>query len=71
MPSLDDLRSHQTMLKATRAAVANALKDGKTLNQMKQEKILDPWKRYSGEFVTEDAFLETLYISLIGREPAP
>jgi hypothetical protein len=38
---------------------------------MKQEKILDPWKRYSGEFVTEDAFLETLYISLIGREPAP
>jgi hypothetical protein len=43
------------MLKATRDAVAHALKDGKTLDQMKQAKVLDPWKKYSGEFVTEDA----------------
>ena len=26
--------------------------------------FLDPWKKYSGEFVSEDAFLETLYVSL-------
>lgn len=64
LSTLDDLRSYRTMLKATRDAVANALKDGKTLNQMKQEKILDPWNSYSGDFVSEDAFLETLYISL-------
>jgi cyclase len=64
--SLDDLRAYLAMLKATRATVADALKDGKTLNQMKQERILDPWKRYAGEFVSEDAFLETLYISLTG-----
>ncbi|MGA2355066.1 MAG: MBL fold metallo-hydrolase [Terriglobales bacterium] len=62
--SLDDLQAYLTMLKATRDAVAHALKDGKTLDQMKQAKVLDPWKKYSGEFVTEDAFLETLYISL-------
>ncbi len=66
--SLDDLRAYLTMLKATRDAVAHALKDGKTLDQMKQAKILDPWKKYSGEFVSEDAFLETLYISLTGRK---
>jgi hypothetical protein len=35
---------------------------------MKQAKILDPWKKYSGEFVSEDAFLETLYVSLTGRK---
>jgi cyclase len=64
--SLDDLRAYLTMLKVTRDTVARALKDGKTLKQMKQEKILDPWKRYAGEFVSEDAFLETLYISLTG-----
>ena len=64
--SLEDLRAYLTMLKATRYTVAHALKDGKTLDQMKQAKILDPWKKYSGEFVSEDAFLETLYISLTG-----
>jgi cyclase len=66
--TLDDLRAYLTMLKATRGAVAHALKDGKTLDQMKQEKILDPWKKYSGEFVSEDAFLETLYVSLTGQK---
>jgi hypothetical protein len=68
--SLGDLRAYLTMLKATRDAVAHALKEGKTLDQMKQAKILDPWKRYSGEFVSEDAFLETIYISVTGRESA-
>lgn len=58
------------MLKATREAVARALKDGKTLDQMKRAKILDPWKRYSGEFVSEDAFLETIYISVTGQRSA-
>jgi cyclase len=68
LSSLDDLRAYLTMLKATRDAVAHALKDGKTLDQMKQAKILDPWKEYSGEFVSEDAFLETIYISLTGQK---
>jgi cyclase len=66
LSSLDDLRAYLTMLKATREAVAHALKDGKTLDQMKKAKILDPWRKYAGEFVSEDAFLETLYISLTG-----
>lgn len=66
--SLGDLRAYLTMLKATRDTVAHALKSGKTLDQMKQAKILDPWKKYSGEFVSEDAFLETLYISVTGQK---
>ena len=66
--SLDDLRAYATMLKATRDVVANALKDGKTLDQMKQAKLLDPWKKYSGDFVNQDAFLETLYHSLTGQK---
>jgi hypothetical protein len=47
--------------------VQKALKDGQTLDQMKQAKLLDPWKKYSGEFVTQDAFLETVYNSLTGQ----
>jgi cyclase len=68
LSTLDDLRAYLTMLKATREAVAHALKDGKTLDQMKKAKILDPWKKYSGEFVSEDAFLETIDISLTGQK---
>jgi hypothetical protein len=43
------------------------LKEGKTLDQRKQAKLLDPGKKYSGDFVNEDTFLETLYHSLTGQ----
>jgi hypothetical protein len=52
------------MLKETSAAVEAALKAHKTLEQMKQEKILAPWEKFSGDFVKSDAFIETLYNSL-------
>jgi cyclase len=65
--SLADLQAYLKMLKEMRDTVAKALKEGKTFEQMKHAKILDPWKNVSGEFVTEDAFLETLYNSLTGH----
>jgi cyclase len=43
LSSLDDLRAYLSMLRATRDAVALALKDGRTLEQMKRAKILDSW----------------------------
>ena len=66
--TLEDVRAYLTMLKATRDVVAQALKEGKSLDQMKQAKLLDPWKKYSGDFIKEDAFLETLYNSLSGQK---
>jgi glyoxylase-like metal-dependent hydrolase (beta-lactamase superfamily II) len=66
--NLDDVRAYLTMLKATRDLVAKEIKDGKTFDQMKQAKILEPWKKYSGEFISADAFLETLYNSLTGQK---
>jgi glyoxylase-like metal-dependent hydrolase (beta-lactamase superfamily II) len=66
--NLDDVRAYVKMLKDTRAAVEGALKKKMTLAQMKEGKILDPWKKYSGEFVSEDAFLETVYNSLTGQK---
>jgi cyclase len=65
-----DLREYLQMLKDTSAAVAGALKEGKTLAQMKQERILGRWsERYSPPkaFVDTDAFTETLYNSLRGH----
>jgi len=67
---VSDLREYLQMLKDTSAAVAAALKAGKTLAQMKQARILGPWsERYSPPkaFVDTDAFTETLYNSLRGH----
>ena len=66
--NVEDVKAYLAMLKATRDVVAKALKDGKSLDQMKQEKLLEPWKKYSGDFIKEDAFLETLYNSLSGKK---
>jgi glyoxylase-like metal-dependent hydrolase (beta-lactamase superfamily II) len=66
--SVDDMRVYLKLLKDTREVVQNALKQGKSLDQMRQAKILDPWKKYSGGFISEDAFLETLYNSLTGQK---
>ncbi len=64
--NLDDVRAYVKMLKGTREVVQKAIAKKKTLEQMKQAKILEPWKKYSGDFVSSDAFLETLYNSLTG-----
>lgn len=68
LSSLDDVRAYLAMLKGTRDVVQKALKEGRTLDQMKQAKLLEPWKKYSGEFVDQDAFLDTLYNSLTGQK---
>jgi hypothetical protein len=56
------------MLKETSAVVQAALNGHKTLEQMKKEKILAPWAKWTGDFVNEDAFIETLYNSLTGHK---
>jgi cyclase len=66
--SVADVRAYLDMLKATRETVAQAIKDGKTLDQMKQAKILEPWKKYDGDFIKADAFIETIYNSLTGQK---
>src|SRR5215813_9849147 len=66
--NLDDVRAFVKMLKETSAVVQKAIDEHKTLDQMKQAKILAPWEKFSGDFVNSDAFIETLYNSLTGRK---
>jgi cyclase len=68
LSNLDDVREFVKMLKETSAAVQKALDEHKTLEQMKQEKILEPWKKWSGGFMNADQFIETLYNSLTGSK---
>jgi len=66
--NLDDVHVYVKMLKDTRAVVQDGLAKKMTLAQMKEKKILGPWKKYSGDFISEDVFLETLYNSLTGQK---
>jgi cyclase len=66
--NLDDVRDYVKMLIETRAAVEKGVKQGKTLDQLKQEKVLDPWKKWNGDFITTDAFIETLYNDLSNKK---
>jgi cyclase len=71
LSNLDDVRAFTKMLKDTSAVVQKALDAHKTLEQMKQEKILDPWReKWAPEkaFINADAFIETLYNSLSGHK---
>lgn len=65
--NLDDVRAFTKMLKETSAVVQKAIQEKKTLDQMKKEKILEPWAKWSCSFINEDAFIETLYNSLTGH----
>jgi glyoxylase-like metal-dependent hydrolase (beta-lactamase superfamily II) len=65
----DDVRTFITMLKATSAVVERGVAQAKTLQQLQQEKVLEPWHRYSGDFITADLWIETLYNEITGKEP--
>jgi glyoxylase-like metal-dependent hydrolase (beta-lactamase superfamily II) len=65
--SLAELREYAKMLEDTSARVSQALAAGKSLAQMKQEKLLGAWSaRYSPPkaLIDTDAFTESLYQSL-------
>lgn len=65
--NLDDVRAYVKMLKETRAAVQDGIAKGKSLDQLKKEKVLDPWKQYANDFVTADIFIETIYNDTTGK----
>lgn len=66
LATMDDLHDYDKMLKDTTAAVQKGLDAHETLVQMKEEKILAPWQKLSGNFVNSDAFLDEIYNSLTG-----
>jgi glyoxylase-like metal-dependent hydrolase (beta-lactamase superfamily II) len=71
LSNLTEVRDYSTMLKETSAAVQAAIKSGKTVDQMKKEKILAAWDaKYSGKFINSDLFIETLYNSLTNQKNA-
>jgi len=70
LSTVTDVRDFVKMLKDTRAAVEKEVKAGKTLQQIQQARVLAPWEKFSGPFVSTDLFIETLYNELTGTKTA-
>ena len=68
LSNLDDVRKFTQMLRETSAIVEKGIAAGKTLDQLKQEKVLAAYQKYSGDFVSTDKFIETLYNDLSGKK---
>ena len=66
--TLRDVERFTNMLTETRSVIEQAIKAGKALDQMKAERILETWRQWSGDFISSNAFIETLYNDLMGRK---
>jgi glyoxylase-like metal-dependent hydrolase (beta-lactamase superfamily II) len=67
----DDLRKFITVLKETMAAVQAGIKQGKTLDQLKKEKVLAQWDAFGRGFINTDVFTEIIYASLTKQPSGP
>ncbi len=68
LATLDDLKKFEDMLRGASAAVAAAMKQGKTLDQMKQEKVLANFADWGKGFINSDRFTDILYNDLSGKK---
>jgi len=67
----DDLRKFVQVLKETSAAVQAGINKGKTLDQLKKEKVLAKWDSWGQAFIKTDVFTEILYDSLKKKPTGP
>jgi hypothetical protein len=62
------LRRYADMLKRTSAAVQRGIAAGKTLAQLKEEKVLAEWDSWGKGFIKTDMFTETLFKELSAKK---
>jgi glyoxylase-like metal-dependent hydrolase (beta-lactamase superfamily II) len=62
-----ELRTYLDVLKATTAVVQAGISQGKTLDQLKQEKVLAQWDYLDSPPIRPDVYLERLYKSLLSK----
>jgi glyoxylase-like metal-dependent hydrolase (beta-lactamase superfamily II) len=67
----DDVEKFIGMLKETRELVADAAKAGKTVEQMKDDKLLAKYADLGKGFITQDKWIDTLYADLKSSAGVP
>jgi glyoxylase-like metal-dependent hydrolase (beta-lactamase superfamily II) len=61
------LRAFVAMLRGTAAAIESGIAAGKTLEQLKAEKVLAPWDSWGKGFIKSDTWIETLHDEWTGK----
>lgn len=64
-----DLEGYLAMLKETTDIVRRGIAAGKTADQLKAEKVLAAWDRWSWDFITTDKYVDQLYKGLTSGKP--
>ncbi len=67
LSNVDDMKNFLAMLKGSLDAVQKAKAAGRTVEQMKADKIMAPFAKYDGDFVKADQWIETIYNDLSGK----
>jgi cyclase len=70
LASKAELRKYLDVIKATTAVVQAGIKQGKSLDQLKQEKVLAQWDYLDSPPIRTDVYLERLYKSLASKNDA-
>jgi cyclase len=68
LASLDDLKNYLAMLKESYQIVSAGVKQGKTLEQLKQQKVLSKFDSFAAGFMKTDQYLEQLYNDATGKK---
>jgi cyclase len=63
-----ELRKYLDVIKATTAVVQAGINQGKSLDQLKQEKVLAQWDYLESPPIKSDVYLERLYKSLTAKK---
>ena len=66
--SVADMKPFLQMLQDTLAKVQAGLKQGKTLDQLKQEKVLAGYEKWNGDFISTDKWIETIFHDLTDKK---
>ena len=64
LSTLADFRAYASMLRDCAGIVEDGVRHGKSAEQLKQEKVLAKYHKFSSSFIDEDKFIDTLYKSL-------
>jgi len=67
LSTTDDMRKYVEMMKETRALVAEAVKQDKTIQQMKEEHLLAKYQDKGKGFIKEDGWINVLYADVKGQ----
>jgi cyclase len=68
LATVDDLRADLKMLKETTAIIQKGIKAGKTAEQLKKEKVLAAYDKWSWSFISTDKYIDEIYNGLSGKQ---